>query len=80
MAICYSELVIFRTLILFFFPNIILISSAYNCKLSSPFSIVHKYYQPGDLIIAAIIYQVFFLSNEITFQSFPSHEVLDQYL
>ncbi|KAK9397869.1 type-2 vomeronasal receptor [Crotalus adamanteus] len=80
MAIYYSELVIFRTLILFFSPNIILISPGSNCKLSSPLPIVHKYYQPGDLIIAAIIYQVFFLSNEITFQSLPSREVLDQYL
>ncbi|XP_032094506.1 vomeronasal type-2 receptor 26-like [Thamnophis elegans] len=58
----------------------VLISPVYNCKLSSPLPIVHKYYQPGDLIIAAIIYQVFFLSNEITFERFPSREVLDQYL
>ncbi|KAK9397841.1 type-2 vomeronasal receptor [Crotalus adamanteus] len=50
------------------------------CKLRSPLPIVHKYYQSGDVIIAAIIYQVFFLSNEITFQSVPSHDVLDQYL
>ncbi|XP_026544607.1 vomeronasal type-2 receptor 26-like [Notechis scutatus] len=54
-----------------------LISPIYNCKLSRPLPVVHKYYQSGDLIIAAIIYQVFFLSNEITFQSLPSHEVLD---
>ncbi|XP_026579753.1 vomeronasal type-2 receptor 26-like [Pseudonaja textilis] len=46
-------------------------------SLSSPLPVIHKYYQSGDLIIAAIIYQVFFLSNEITFQSLPSHEVLD---
>ncbi|XP_070810257.1 vomeronasal type-2 receptor 26-like [Pituophis catenifer annectens] len=56
------------------------ISPPYTCKLSSPSPIVHKYYQSGDLIIAAIIFQVFFLTNEITFQSLPSYDVLDQYL
>ncbi|KAG8140775.1 hypothetical protein E2320_003436, partial [Naja naja] len=57
-----------------------LISPIGNCRISRPPSVVHKYYQSGDLIIAAIIYQVFSLSNEITFQSLPSREVLDQYL
>ncbi|XP_039180272.1 vomeronasal type-2 receptor 116-like [Crotalus tigris] len=52
----------------------------HSCKLRDPLPIVHKYYQSGDIIIAAIIYQVFFLSNEITFQSVPSYDVLDQYL
>ncbi|XP_029139805.1 extracellular calcium-sensing receptor-like [Protobothrops mucrosquamatus] len=56
------------------------ISSVYTCNLRSPLPIAHKYYQSGDLIIAAIIYQVLFLSDEITFQSVPSHDVLDQYL
>ncbi|XP_070810252.1 vomeronasal type-2 receptor 26-like [Pituophis catenifer annectens] len=56
------------------------ISPPYTCKLSSPLPIVHKYYQSGDLIIAAIIYQVLFLTNEITFQSLPSSDVLDKYL
>ncbi|XP_039180273.1 vomeronasal type-2 receptor 116-like [Crotalus tigris] len=55
-------------------------SPIHSCKLRDPLPIVHKYYQSGDLIIAAIIYQVFFLSNEITFQSVPSYDVLDQYL
>ncbi|XP_058038463.1 vomeronasal type-2 receptor 116-like [Ahaetulla prasina] len=57
-----------------------LTSPIYNCKLSSPLPVVHKYYQSGDLIIAAIIYQVFFLSNEIIFESLPTREVLDQYM
>ncbi|XP_034286020.2 vomeronasal type-2 receptor 26-like [Pantherophis guttatus] len=56
------------------------ISPPYTCKLSSPLPIVHKYYQSGDLIIAAIIYQVLFLSNEITFHSLPKYDVLDQYM
>ncbi|KAG6539559.1 type-2 vomeronasal receptor [Crotalus adamanteus] len=56
------------------------ISPPCNCKLSSPLPFVHKYYQSGDLIIAAIIYQVLFLTNEITFESLPSFDVLDQYL
>ncbi|KAK9397842.1 type-2 vomeronasal receptor [Crotalus adamanteus] len=56
------------------------ISSVCTCNLRSPLPIAHKYYQSGDLIIAAIIYQVLFLSDEITFQSVPSHDVLDQYL
>ncbi|XP_015670506.1 vomeronasal type-2 receptor 116-like [Protobothrops mucrosquamatus] len=55
-------------------------SPIHTCNLRDPVPIVHKYYQSGDLIIAAIIYQVFFLSNEITFQSVPSRDVLDQYL
>ncbi|XP_029141059.1 vomeronasal type-2 receptor 26-like [Protobothrops mucrosquamatus] len=51
------------------------------CNISSsPLPTVHKYYQSGDFIISAIIYQIIFLSSEITFQSLPSHELLDQYL
>ncbi|XP_058038434.1 vomeronasal type-2 receptor 26-like [Ahaetulla prasina] len=56
------------------------ISPPYTCKLSNPLPIVHEYYQSGDLIIAAIIYQVLFLSNEITFHSRPKYDVLDQYM
>ncbi|KAK9397898.1 type-2 vomeronasal receptor [Crotalus adamanteus] len=75
----YSELITFKTLVLLFFPTVMCISPPYICKLSSPLPIVHKYYRSGDLIIAAIIYQVLFLINEFTFQSLPSFDVLDQY-
>ncbi|XP_058038469.1 vomeronasal type-2 receptor 26-like [Ahaetulla prasina] len=50
------------------------------CNITGPLPIVHKYYQSGYIIIAAIIFQLFFLSPEITFQSLPAHELLDQYL
>ncbi|KAK9397906.1 type-2 vomeronasal receptor [Crotalus adamanteus] len=80
MIIYYSELVILKTLVLLFFPIVMCLSPPYTCKLSSPLPIVHKYYQSGDLIIAAIIYQIFFLTNEITFQNLPSSEVLDQFM
>ncbi|KAG6539413.1 type-2 vomeronasal receptor [Crotalus adamanteus] len=76
----YSELVIFRTLVLLFFPTVMCISPPCTCKLSSPLPILHKYCQSGDLIIAAIIYQVLFLTNKITFESLPSSEVLDQFM
>ncbi|KAG6539416.1 type-2 vomeronasal receptor [Crotalus adamanteus] len=56
------------------------ISPPCTCKFSSPLPILHKYCQSGDLIIAAIIYQVLFLTNEITFESLPSSEVLDQFM
>ncbi|XP_058038429.1 vomeronasal type-2 receptor 26-like [Ahaetulla prasina] len=74
-------MLIFIAVVLEILPKVIPIFPLPICNISSsPLPSVHKYYQPGDLIISAIIYQIIFVSSEITFQSLPSHELLDQYL
>lgn len=49
-----------------------------NCRSGKPVPLVHKYYQPGDLIIAGIISQIFTISDQITFRRHPSEELVDE--
>ncbi|XP_061447420.1 vomeronasal type-2 receptor 26-like [Rhineura floridana] len=51
-----------------------------KCNINDPLSILHKYYQSGDLIIAGIISQFFMFSGEITFDQHPSLELINDYL
>lgn len=48
-----------------------------KCPVSLPLSIPHQYYYPGDIIIGGILSQFYVLSNQITFQRDPSHDVFD---
>ncbi|KAG8140697.1 hypothetical protein E2320_003353, partial [Naja naja] len=48
-----------------------------KCPIKAPLPIVHKYYQPGDFIIASITSQVYIFSSPITFQKPPFHETFD---
>ncbi|KAK9397808.1 type-2 vomeronasal receptor [Crotalus adamanteus] len=48
-----------------------------KCMNSDPRNINHKYYQPGDVIIAGISSQSFMFSNPLNFERHPSSEVLD---
>ncbi|KAG6539558.1 type-2 vomeronasal receptor [Crotalus adamanteus] len=80
-ATFYIEMLIFIAVVLDILPKVMPIFPLPICNISSsPLPTVHKYYQSGDFIISAIIYQIIFVSSEITFQSLPSHELLDQYL
>ncbi|XP_058038508.1 vomeronasal type-2 receptor 26-like [Ahaetulla prasina] len=48
------------------------------CHIRYPLPISHRYYQPGDLSIAGIISQVFTFSNPVTYNQYPSHNLLDE--
>ncbi|KAK9397893.1 type-2 vomeronasal receptor [Crotalus adamanteus] len=51
-----------------------------KCPIKAPLPILHKYYQPGDFIIASITSQVYIFSSPITFQKQPSDETFDDLL
>lgn len=51
-----------------------------NCRIDAPTSLVHKYYQPGDLIVAGIISQICIVSDQITFQQHPSEEPVHEHM
>lgn len=48
-----------------------------KCPISLPFSILHKYYHPGDVIIGAILSQIYVFSISTTFERNPSFDVSD---
>ncbi|XP_060137279.1 vomeronasal type-2 receptor 26-like [Zootoca vivipara] len=43
----------------------------------SPLPFLHKYYQPGDLIVAGIMSQISILFNPIDFDKCPSNDLID---
>ncbi|XP_077774197.1 vomeronasal type-2 receptor 26-like [Podarcis muralis] len=48
-----------------------------QCNMSEPFTVNHNYYRSGGLTIAAIVSQIYTLSNPINFKKHPSEELLD---
>ncbi|XP_053216241.1 vomeronasal type-2 receptor 26-like [Podarcis raffonei] len=48
-----------------------------NYTISS-LPILHKYYLPGEFLIAGILSQIYIFSNPISFTKHPSEELLDQ--
>ncbi|XP_062992624.1 vomeronasal type-2 receptor 26-like [Elgaria multicarinata webbii] len=48
-----------------------------KCTISKPLPILHKYFQPGDFIIAGITSQIYIFSSSISFSHHPSHENID---
>ncbi|XP_053225708.1 vomeronasal type-2 receptor 26-like [Podarcis raffonei] len=48
-----------------------------ECSISNPLPILHKYYQPGDLIIAGIMSQIYIFFNSIDFRKCPSSDLFD---
>ncbi|XP_077776767.1 vomeronasal type-2 receptor 26-like [Podarcis muralis] len=48
-----------------------------ECSISNPLPILHKYYQPGDLIIAGIMSQIYIFFNSIDFEKCPSSDLFD---
>ncbi|XP_053216238.1 vomeronasal type-2 receptor 26-like [Podarcis raffonei] len=48
-----------------------------KCSICSPLPFLHKYYQPGDLIVAGIMSQISILFNSIDFDKCPSTDLFD---
>ncbi|XP_015266851.1 PREDICTED: vomeronasal type-2 receptor 26-like [Gekko japonicus] len=49
-----------------------------KCTTCKTLSVLHKYYHPGDFIIAGIISQISMTSEEITFAKYPFQELFDE--
>nr|XP_028560540.1 vomeronasal type-2 receptor 26-like [Podarcis muralis] len=48
-----------------------------KCSICSPLPFLHKYYQPGDLIVAGIMSQISIFFNAIDFDKCPSNDLFD---
>ncbi|XP_070584746.1 vomeronasal type-2 receptor 26-like [Erythrolamprus reginae] len=51
-----------------------------KCLINDPLPILHKYYQPGDFIIAGIFSQIYIFLSSINFQKQPSEESFDDHV
>lgn len=58
-------------------PHGLSMVSIAKCPVGKPLFILHKYYQPGDFIIASIFSQIYIFSSPISFQKPPSEEGFD---
>ncbi|XP_077171548.1 vomeronasal type-2 receptor 26-like [Paroedura picta] len=70
-------MVVFVALVVVLLSQVVCKVSLSKCTLSEPVPILHKYYQPGDFIIAGIISQIYIFSKNITFEKPPSSEFFD---
>lgn len=70
-------MVIFVALMFALLSQVVCKVSLSKCTISEPVPILHKYYQPGDLIIAGIISQIYIFSKNITFEKPPASEFFD---
>ncbi|XP_054832635.1 vomeronasal type-2 receptor 26-like [Eublepharis macularius] len=70
-------MVIFAALVLEFLPQLAHEVPAAKSSMDGPIPIFHKSFQPGDLIVAGIISQIYIFSDLITFGRHPSQELLD---
>ncbi|XP_058038417.1 vomeronasal type-2 receptor 26-like [Ahaetulla prasina] len=50
------------------------------CSSNDPSIILHKYYQPGELIIGAIVSQYMVASEETKFRRHPFHDIIPEFL
>lgn len=48
-----------------------------NCFVNEPTPILYEYHQPGDLTIGGIASQLFYLFEELTFDTIPTVDLLD---
>nr|XP_034957892.1 extracellular calcium-sensing receptor-like [Zootoca vivipara] len=51
-----------------------------NCVIGKPASILHRYFQSGELTIGVIMSQIFIIYNLITFRRHPSQELIDDFM
>ncbi|XP_061447414.1 vomeronasal type-2 receptor 26-like [Rhineura floridana] len=71
-------MVLFMVLAILLLPHSVCNAHVDNCAAGDPLAIDHKYYQPGDFIVAAIISHIFIASELITFTRHPSEELIDE--
>ncbi|XP_070584777.1 vomeronasal type-2 receptor 26-like [Erythrolamprus reginae] len=51
-----------------------------KCSSNDPSIILHKYYQPGEVIIGAIVSQYMVASEETKFTRHPFHDIIPEFL
>ncbi|XP_078234921.1 vomeronasal type-2 receptor 26-like [Pogona vitticeps] len=71
---------LFVILVLVLFPPIVCKIPATNCPITDPLPILHKYYQPGDLITAGITSQIYIFTKAINFKERPSQKLFDDHI
>lgn len=72
-VICFVALMIG----IWILPHALSKASIAKCPVGKPLFILHKYYEPGDFIIAGIFSQIYIFSSPISFQKPPSEEGFD---
>ncbi|XP_054850228.1 vomeronasal type-2 receptor 26-like [Eublepharis macularius] len=70
-------MLLFIAMVLFSLPPGRCITPVRKCSISNLLSVLHKYYQSGDLILSGIISQFFIFTSLITFEKYPSRGHFD---
>ncbi|KAG8140756.1 hypothetical protein E2320_003415, partial [Naja naja] len=77
---CEWEIMKFVVSIIMLLPSAGCDVSIAKCIASDPRKINHKYYQSGDVIIAAVSSQGYMFSNPLNFERHPAFELLDDFM
>ncbi|XP_058038403.1 vomeronasal type-2 receptor 26-like [Ahaetulla prasina] len=81
MKIFLKEMVFFMAIIAVLLPGVTcLISYTKACSVGKPQFIKHKYFVPGDFMIAGIISQFYMISERVGFTRHPSEELIDDFI
>lgn len=75
-----QQIIMFVLLVLVPLPQVVCKIPIAKCTTSDPLPILHESYQAGDLIIAAILSQIFIFSNAMTFEKHPSQDLVDEFV
>ncbi|XP_053117326.1 vomeronasal type-2 receptor 26-like [Hemicordylus capensis] len=76
---CSCKMLVFVGVALVLLPEVMGKVPIGKCTMSNPLPNLHKYYQPGDPIIAGIMSQIYIASKMITFMSQPSQELIEDF-
>lgn len=72
------KLVAFVVLVVVFLPQVVSKIPDISCSHRDPLPILHKYYQPGDQIIAGIMSHLYRFSKVIKFKECPSNDIFEE--
>ncbi|XP_029140389.1 vomeronasal type-2 receptor 26-like [Protobothrops mucrosquamatus] len=73
-------MLVLQALVLAFFSKVLCKISSAKCSISNPLPLLHKQYQPGDLIIAGILSKIYILYDMMEFKEAPSSDLFDEIL
>ncbi|XP_058038412.1 vomeronasal type-2 receptor 26-like [Ahaetulla prasina] len=83
MKIFLKEIVCFMAVIAVLLPGVTCLisrTSHKECAVGIPPFIKHKYFLPGDFMIAAIISQFYMMSDQLEFKRHPSEDLVDEFI
>nr|XP_056720347.1 vomeronasal type-2 receptor 26-like [Euleptes europaea] len=73
-------MVMIAVVIVLLLPHVVSETHGVKCEVWDPHPILHKYYQPGDLIIGGIVFQTFVLTTPKSFKKRPGGILSEEWI